>query len=544
MTLLQAIAIGGFYWFGWSFYGSSWFMGWLSPIMNVFWVGLILGDIPQAMIVGATIQPMYLAFMGAGGNTPVDPIAAGMLCAAVIITGHVDVSVAVALAVPVALIMAQAQTLRRITACIWAHMADKYAEELNTRGIVIAGIVFSNLSKVVLFWLPMTLMLYFGSPFVSSLLNNMPEWLMNGFSVVGGMLPALGMAMTLFVIGRRALLPFFVAGFFLIQYTGLGNIPLLIVALFLSFLFLTFTKDEDGGVTDGFNLGDILKKPKEGDKAAHLLTQKEVNRTFWWWILTQEVNNSFERLQGVSFCISMIPNLKKLYKDNPDELREALKRHLMFFNTQGIWGSVIHGITLALEEQRAMGKDVQPELIINLKAGLMGPFAGIGDTIDGSTFWPILAAFFIPFGLQGHWWAGWAPWIIFTVCTYTYGHFFFNLGYRTGTQAALTILESGVIKKVITFFCVLGLTVLGGLSASFVSVQTPLVIPAAGGAGLGIGVQRQILDMILPGLLSIVTIFGTYTYLRKRNGNVLRASLWLLAIGMVLGCIGILGTPV
>jgi len=145
--------------------------------------------------------------------------------------------------------------------------------------------------------------------------------------------------------------------------------------------------------------------------------------------------------------------------------------------------------------------------------------------------------------LQGHWWAGWAPWIIFTAVTYTYGHFFFNLGYRTGTQAALTILESGVIKKVITFFCVLGLFVLGGLSASFVSVQTPLVIPAAGGAGIGIGIQRQILDMILPGLLSIITIFGTYTYLRKRNGNMLRASLALLAIGMVLGCIGILGTP-
>jgi PTS system mannose-specific IID component len=523
------------------------FMGWDSPIMNVFWSGLILGDIKTAMIVGATIQPMFIAFMGAGGNMPTDGIAAGMLTAALIITskGAISIESAIALAVPVGLVMSTAQTLRQLTASIWVQMADRYAEKLDTRGIKLAGIVYSNLSKIILFWIPMTLILYFGAPLVTTMLSSMPAWLENGLSVIGGMLPALGMAMTLFVIGRRALLPLFIAGFFFVQYTHIGNIPLLLVALFIAFLYMTFTKDKsDEEGEGGLNLATIFSRKKEGDGVAHILTQKEVDRTYWWWLFQVECAHSFERLQGLGFCIAMIPNLVKLYKDKPDELRAALKRHLMFFNTQGIWGSVIHGITLALEEQRAMGQDVDPELIINLKAGLMGPFAGIGDTIDSSTFRPLLLAFFIPFGLQGHWWAGWLPWAIFVGATYTYGLFFFRFGYRSGTQAALSILESGLIKKVITFFCVLGLFVLGGLSASFISVQTPLVIPAAGGAGLGIGVQRQILDMILPGMLSLVTVFATYSYLRKRNGNMLRASLGLMAIGLVLGSLGILGTPV
>ena len=62
-----------------------------------------------------------------------------------------------------------------------------------------------------------------------------------------------------------------------------------------------------------------------------------------------------------------------------------MTRHLMFFNTQGIWGSVVHGIVLAMEEQRALGAPIPIEAITGIKAGLMGPFAGIGDTIDWST---------------------------------------------------------------------------------------------------------------------------------------------------------------
>ena len=75
--------------------------------------------------------------------------------------------------------------------------------------------------------------------------------------------------------------------------------------------------------------------------------------------------------------------LRKLYKDDPEELQAAMRRHTSMFNTNCDWGSIIHGITISLEEQRALGHDdISPEVIQSLKLGLMGPLAGIGDSVD------------------------------------------------------------------------------------------------------------------------------------------------------------------
>ena len=112
--------------------------------------------------------------------------------------------------------------------------------------------------------------------------------------------------------------------------------------------------------------------------------------------------------------------------------------------------------------------------------------------------------------------------------------FFMHLGYRTGMRAAVTILQSGSIQRVITFFSVMGLFAMGGLSAGMVTVQTGLQIATS---GTPMSVQTDILDKILPGLLSILSIFAVYAYLQK-SGNMLKATLWLRGIGLVLGALG------
>ena len=112
-----------------------------------------------------------------------------------------------------------------------------------------------------------------------------------------------------------------------------------------------------------------------------------------------------------------------------------------------------------------------------------------------------------------------------------------HIGYRLGTKAATTILSSGVLSRVIMFFGVLGLFMMGGMTSSFVSVQTPIVVA-------GISLQSGVLDAILPGALTVGTVWGIYEYLRKGKGNVmLKATLILLVAGLVLGGLGILGTP-
>ena len=242
MTLTQAILLGGYYWLytcslGYGF-GNFLYMAVFSSMA----AGFILGDVATAMKVGAVVQPLYLAFTNQGGTMSVDQCAAGLVATAVVVTsgGAVDVGAATTIAIPVALLCAQLHTIRRIVAATWVHMADKYAEQLNFRGITMCALVYNQLVKIVIFWLPMSLAMYFGASSIATLMENLPTWLTNGLTVVSKLLPALGFAMTVNVIGRKELLPFFFAGFFFAKYTGAGNMPLTMVGLFLAFLYMTF----------------------------------------------------------------------------------------------------------------------------------------------------------------------------------------------------------------------------------------------------------------------------------------------------------------
>ena len=121
------------------------------------------------------------------------------------------------------------------------------------------------------------------------------------------------------------------------------------------------------------------------------ITKKELFRAYnkWYWLC--EVSHCYDRLQSLSFCASIQNTLRKLYP-NDEEYQEALLRHLQFFNTEGTIGSVIHGITMSLEEEKAANKEISGEMIIALKTGLMGPVAGIGDTLIWGTLKPICLA--------------------------------------------------------------------------------------------------------------------------------------------------------
>ena len=112
------------------------------------------------------------------------------------------------------------------------------------------------------------------------------------------------------------------------------------------------------------------------------ITNKDLMKVWWRWVFFQEASVSYERLQAPGFFYAISPVLVKLYGDNPEELTAACKRHMQFYNSEPYCGLAIHGITLALEEERANGAPISDEAINSLKTGLMGPLAGIGDTIN------------------------------------------------------------------------------------------------------------------------------------------------------------------
>ena len=260
-----------------------------------------------------------------------------------------------------------------------------------------------------------------------------------------------------------------------------------------------------------------------------IITKKELRKSWFIWYLGAEVSNSYERLQSLIFCASMIPVLKKLYTTK-ETLSDALKRHLSFFNTEGIAGSIVQGITIAMEEQRATSNDSsQDTMITSIKTGLMGPVAGIGDSIVWAAIMPIIIALFLPFAIQGSSLGAIMPIILYTGISMFIGYFLCIRGYTIGRNSILQLLQNGKIKDLIEGAAVLGLFMMGALAASYISIKTPLEIAVKNSQPI---VLQQILDSIVPGLLELVAVFAIYFYMKKKgpNYNIIMGTILVLSV--------------
>ena len=132
------------------------------------------------------------------------------------------------------------------------------------------------------------------------------------------------------------------------------------------------------------------------------LSKKDVVKAFWRWTFFSHANYNYERLEATGLVHAFKHVIKKLYGDDEEEYKACIKRHMQFFNTEPHIGGVIPGIVLAMEEERANGAPITDDAINGVKTGLMGPFAGIGDTLWQGTLTPILLAFGISLGSQGN----------------------------------------------------------------------------------------------------------------------------------------------
>lgn len=265
-----------------------------------------------------------------------------------------------------------------------------------------------------------------------------------------------------------------------------------------------------------------------------LVSKKDLVKAWWRWTTAVEVPVSFDRMQALAFGYSMNGVMRKIYKDKPEELKDAMKRHTSMFNTNCDWGSIIHGITISLEEQRALGHEdeITPEMIQSLKIGLMGPLAGIGDSVDQGIVATIPLAIFVPMAQQGSVLAAFIPGLIYIAWSYFWSWTLFNKGYTLGKNSVLEILHSGAIKKVIDIASIVGLFMIGCLSASYVKVSTILEF-ASGADGVTTTVQ-SILDGILPNMLPFVVVMSMYLYITKRGPKFIRLMVYTMVIAVVL----------
>ena len=188
-----------------------------------------MGNVTQAIIIGAAVQILYIGLVAAGSNLPADDCLAGLIAIPIALKSGLSPELAIAIAVPVGVMGVFVDQLRKTINVVFVHMADKYALEGKTKQIVLCNILYPTLlSFFMRFPIPFLANMY-GADAVKSFMETVPEWITHGFSVAGGLLPALGFALTMFVIGRKELLPWFFIGYFLIQFSG---IPVIGAAIF------------------------------------------------------------------------------------------------------------------------------------------------------------------------------------------------------------------------------------------------------------------------------------------------------------------------
>lgn len=298
---------------------------------------------------------------------------------------------------------------------------------------------------------------------------------------------------------------------------------------------------EDYEVSD-----DILEKrdrQQPGEVTKGMLMKAWI-RTWW----TNEIPHSFDRYIAASLFYGLMPILRILYS-NKEDLREAYQRHLVFYNSQAIWGSgTILGIVASLEQARANNlyntgheDGVTVDLIQNTKVGLMGPLAGIGDAIDSGTVQYIFISIALPWAQQGSAMGALFPWIGFTTVTFIYGWYFVQMGFRLGRGAAAELLAGQKAQMLINGLSILGLWMMGIIAGSYISVNAKLAFTLGTGDAAKEFILRDILDKILPGIVPLMVVMGTYFYFQKKGLKVTKALLWLTLILGVLGFARIIG---
>lgn len=260
------------------------------------------------------------------------------------------------------------------------------------------------------------------------------------------------------------------------------------------------------------------------------LTKKALTKSFHNWYYGNLTCFSQEHMQTFGYLCSMLPVVNELY-DKQEDKAKAMQTYTAFFNTEPQIGSVIVGMTAGLEEARANGDDVDDETINGLRAGLMGPLAGIGDSLVVGTVIPILLG--VALGMSD----GGSPLgaifyiIVWNLFAYFGMKFLYFKGYELGGKAVDFLVgpQGEALRESITM---LGGIVIGAVAATWVSVSTSFTLTAEGATEPYLNLQKT-LDSVYPGFLTAAFVMLCWYLLAKRKMSPIKVMLLLVVIAFV-----------
>lgn len=265
-----------------------------------------------------------------------------------------------------------------------------------------------------------------------------------------------------------------------------------------------------------------------------VLSKKDLNGVLAGWMFWRQTAWNYETMQGNNVAVILAPVLRKIYRDD-EQFKQALVTHSAFYNTALQLGALIIGAVVAVEEQHALAEDGDPDMAFDktaqsIKASLMGPVAGIGDSLTalilavsgaiaasmGDAGSPV--GLLIAVGISMGYSVGLTKWL-------------FDMGYTQGAKVISTL--SSKIQSIVVAASVLGVTVIGGMIATNVTISSSLEY-AAGETAISL---QGLCDSIMPCLLPALTVFVSYKLLGKFGTT--QVILMVLAFALVFGGLGI-----
>ena len=295
---------------------------------------------------------------------------------------------------------------------------------------------------------------------------------------------------------------------------------------------------------------------------------KSDRKKVWWRSTFLQGSWNYERMQNLGWAYSLIPAIKKLYTNKEDQAA-ALKRHLEFFNTHPYVAAPIMGVTLALEEEKANGTDIEDAAIQGVKIGMMGPLAGIGDPVFWFTVRPILGALGASLAQAGNiagpliFFIGWNL-IRMAFLWYTQ-----ELGYKAGSEITKD-MSGGILQDITKGASILGMFILAVLVERWVSIVFTVNLPGkvlSKGAyiewpkgnvsgdqlktilvqvndklsfdKIQVDTLQKQLDSLIPGLMGLLLTF-LCMWLLKKKVSPITIIIGLFVVGIVASFFGIM----
>lgn len=487
-------------------------------------VGLVLGDVTQGVIIGATLELIFMGNIKVGAAIPPDVITGGVLGTAFAILSGKGPAIALAIAVPVSILAEMVISGLFVLRPMFNKKFNQYAEEGDFKGIQQLHI-FSGILKPLLMGIIVFLALQLGSTAMKSFLDLIPTWVQSGLQVAGNMLPALGFALLMNLMFNKTVAPYFFLGFILASYLKLPMIAIggfgVIIALIVTQVSSkqVINRDDDDFETE---TADV----QEETPPTNLKLNKKDIRSLFWRSMALEANFNFETWQNTGFAFAMIPVLKKLYSTK-QAMAAALKRHLQFFNTSPYGSTLILGITAAMEVQKSEDKDFEVESINSVKLGLMGPLAGVFDSLFWGTFKVIAAGVGTSLAIKGSIMGPLLFLLIFNIPHLVLRYNLTFIGYKAGTTFLQNLAKNNVMDRLTKGAAILGLMMVGAMPATLMNITTPLII----GSNNAISVQG-VLDQIMPAIIPLGLTFLVYHFVKK-NIKTTYLLLGLLMLGFV-----------